>query len=167
MEKQTKNTITREHIEKELRFYNTADIKSSLVLCGVFTLMLFMCFGFLCAVLSMIEERLFKSLLILLFCGVLSIPLWYYLFVILKALSKQKMVKRGDFDIVTREVLYKREKPVQRHTEEFLYFQDFKEASVGHTTYQLASQGDLFYIVHYKSSSHIELLYSHNMYEYK
>ena len=34
MEKQTKNEITREFIEKELRFYNTADIRSTLVLCG-------------------------------------------------------------------------------------------------------------------------------------
>ena len=34
MEKQTKNVITRDFIEKELRFYNTADIRSTLVLCG-------------------------------------------------------------------------------------------------------------------------------------
>ena len=38
MEKQTKNVITREFIETELRFYNTASIRLTLILCGALSL---------------------------------------------------------------------------------------------------------------------------------
>ena len=40
MKKPTKNIITREFIEKELRFYNTADIKAGLLLGSVLSALL-------------------------------------------------------------------------------------------------------------------------------
>ena len=89
------------------------------------------------------------------------------LILLVRALLERKTLLRGEFDIVTREVLYKREKRVQRHTEECLKFDDFKEISVTHTAYELASAGDAFYIVHYKAKKRIKLLYSARAYDYQ
>ena len=77
------------------------------------------------------------------------------------------MLARGDFDIVTRDVSYKSEEMVQRRLENYLHFCEFNKISVGHTTFQLASAGDTFYIVHYKAKKDIKLLYSAKMYEYQ
>ena len=43
MEKQTKNIITREWIEKELWFYNTADLKVGI---GIFAIVFLVCIPF-------------------------------------------------------------------------------------------------------------------------
>lgn len=167
MEKQTKNIITRELIEKELRFYNTADIKSALVMLGPVSLFFLpITVGFMYGILSSIkiENILFKVVLALLVGSITSSPIWLYLVSLRTALAERRLLLRGEFDVVVREVLYKSEKIVHRHTEEFLHFNDFKEISVDHTTFQLASQGDIFYIVHYKSKNYIKLLYSDKMY---
>lgn len=76
------------------------------------------------------------------------------------------MIQNGMFEIVSREVLYKIEKPVRRHMEEFLGFDGFGDVLVGHTDYQLAAAGDLFYIVRYQGKNKVRLLYSAKMYEY-
>ena len=168
LDKQTKNILSREWVEKELRFYNIADIRFSLILCGVLSLFLLpLTVGIVYAIRALIENILLKIVFSVLFAAITSAPIWINLFALHTALEERKLLRCGEFDIVTREVLYKSEKVVRRHTEEVLHFNDFKEISVEHTTFQLASQGDVFYIVHYKTKNFIKLLYPAKMYEYK
>ena len=166
MKKQTKNIITREWIEKELRFYNTADIKSRLVLCGVFTVILLpITIALIYGILLSLDNVLVKIVLSIFIGGIVSSPIWLFFLLTREALCERKMLARGDFDIVTRDVSYKSEEIVHRHIEEFLHFCEFDKISVGHTTFQLASVGDEFYIVHYKGKKDIKLFYSAKMYD--
>ena len=166
MEKQTKNIITRDFIEKELRFYNTADIKSRLVLCSIFTVILLpITITSIYMISGAFDNTLAEIILSIVIGGIISSPIWGLLLVIISALYERRMLARGDFDIVTREVSYKSEELVHRHLEECLHFRGFNKISVGHTTFQLASAGDTFYIVHYKAKKDIKLLYAAKMYE--
>ena len=168
VEKQTKNIITREWVEKELRFYNTADIKAMLVLCGALSLVLIpFTVGFVYAICVFVPNVALKIILSVLIGALSTAPVWINLLGLRGALSERKLLRRGEFDIAVRTVTRKSEKPVYRHVEEFLHFDDFEEISFGHTKFQLASHGDEFYIVHYKTRKTIKLLYSAKMYEYE
>lgn len=168
MEKMTKNVITREFIEKELRFYNTADIRSTLVLCGGLSLFFVpLTIGAVYGLFALLENVYLKILLSVLVGGLTSAPIWINLLPLKTSLREQKLLQNGDFDIVVCEVQYKDEKLVYRHTEKILHFNGFKEVSVGNVNYDLVSQGDEFYIVHYKGKTNVELLYATKMYEYK
>ncbi len=169
MEKQTKNIITREWIEKELYFYNTADIRSTLVLCGALSIVflpltIISIYG-LCYV---IENMLLQIVLSVIIGGFASSPIWINLLSLCSSLNERKLLKNGDFDIVIRDIRYKSEKIVYRcHIKKYLYFDDFKERLVSRAMFDLTSQGDEFYLVHYKTKNSIKLLYSVKMYEYK
>ena len=166
MPRQTKNVITRAFIEKELRFYNTADIKSALVSFGVLTpIFLPITIGITYGILSFLKNVLIKIVLSVMVGGLTSVPIWINLLALFRALSERNLLIRGDVDIVTRDVSYKSEQLIHRHIEEYLHFHDFKEVSVEHTVFLLASAGDTFYIVHYKAKKDIKLLYSTKMYE--
>ena len=82
-------------------------------------------------------------------------------------LNERKLLLRGDFEIVTRNVQYKSEKAVHSHTECFLHFSDFREASCIQTTFQLTSQGDEFYLVHYTGQDSVKLMFPAKTYEYR
>lgn len=168
MEKQTKNVITREFIEKELRFYNKADIRSTLVLCGVLSL-LFVLFtvGIIYGFFTLLKTLWLKVLLSVFVGALTSAPIWLNLLSLKRSLKERKLLRNGDFDITVCELQYKDEKPVHQHTEKFLYFAGFKEISVGNVNYDLVSQGDEFYIIHYKGFTNIKLIYSLKMYELK
>jgi len=158
--------ITRDFAEKELRLYNSADIKSTLVLCGIFTLFFLpLTVGVIYGILSVFENPLFKIVLSVIMGGITSSPIWLNLLRLFCALSERKLLVCGDFDIATRDVSYKSEKMVHRHMEEYLHFCDFNKISVEHSIFQLSSAGDTFYIVHYKAKKDIKLLYSTKMYE--
>lgn len=163
-----KNIITREWIEKELRFNNMADIRSTLVLCGALSLLFVpLTIGVVCGFFAMLENVWLKIILSVIIGGLTSAPIWLNLSTLRTGLKERKLLKNGDFDVVVCEVKYKDEKTVRRHTEKFLYFVGFKEISVGNVNYDLVSQGDEFYIVHYKGLTAIKLLYSLKMYEYR
>lgn len=168
MEKMTKNVITREFIEKELRFYNTADIRSTLVLCGVLSLFFVpITVGAVYVIFALLETAWLQIVLSVLIGGLTSVPIWMHLLSLRISLKERKLLRNGDFNIAVCEVQYKDEKLVYRHTEKFLHFNGFKEVSVGNVNYDLVSQGDEFYIVHYKGKTNVELLYATKMYEYK
>ena len=168
MQKQTKNVITREFIEKELRFYNTADIRSTLVLCGALSL-IFVPFtvGIVYGFFTLLKTTWLKILFSVLLGALTSAPVWLNLLSLIINLKKRKLLRNGDFDIAVCEVQYKDEKLVQRHTEKFLHFVGFKEKSVGNVDYDLSSQGDEFYIIYYKGLTDIEFIYSLKMYEFR
>ena len=168
MKKETKNIITREFIEKELRFFNTAETRSTVALCCSLSLILWpLTIGaiyILCAFFESIWLRLLLSVLVTaIINAALLINFWK-----LRNLRKlKKALDRGEFDIVTRKVITKSERMDSHSTNEFLHFNDLKEVAVGHTVFQLACEGDEFYIVYYKNQDSIELLYPAAMYEYK
>lgn len=166
MEKQTKNVITREFIEKELRFYNTAHIRSTLVLCaGLSLLFVPLTVLAVCVVCGAFTAVLLEIIISVLLGAVLSAPVWINLLCLIPKLKERKLLQNGDFVIAVCEMSYKEKKTVRRHTENVLHFVGFEGASVASTTFDLASQGDEFYVVHYKGLTGIELLYSLNLYE--
>ncbi len=168
MDKQTKNIISRECVEKELRFYNTADIRSILVLCGALSLFFLpLTIGIVYAICALIENILLKIVFSAIIGAITSAPIWINLLRLRGSLTERKLLKNGDFDIVIRDVRYKSKKIGRWHIEEYLHFDDFKKRSVEHATFELASQGDEFYLVHYKTKNSIKLIYSTKMYEYK
>ncbi len=168
MENRTKNIITRDFIEKELRFYNTADIKSTLVWFGALSLVFLpLTIGVVYGLFALLEITWLKVLLSVLIGGLTSAPVWLELLSLRTSLEERKLLRNGAFDIVVCEVQYKDERLVNRHTEKILHFTGFKKVSVGNVHFDLTSQGDKFYIVHYKDHATIKQLYSLKMYEFK
>ena len=166
MPKQTKNIITRKSIEDDLMFYTTANIRSTLVWGGAINLLgipiialladflrptdghplSFICYGFILL--------LFISLLLSTF---IQIPI---------ALKEKKLIRSGEVEIVILPLLYKQEKVYRRHTEKLLYFENFKGEMVGNTEYDLALAKQEYYIVHYRNSKNIKMIFSTERYEY-
>ena len=168
MPKETKNTITREWVEGELRFQNSAAIRFALVLCGGFALVFLpLTIGIIYAIFKHIDRLPLEIILSVIIGGITSAPVWCMIFSLRQAFAEKKMLDRGEFEIVTRDVLYKEEKVVKRHEEKFLVFGDFESVRVNQTVYDLASQGDEFYIVHYTNKPRVCLLYSFKTHEYK
>ena len=168
MEKQTKNIITREWVEKELRFYNTADIRSSLVLLGALSLLFVpLTVVLVDGLLSVLNQFWFQIPVAVLVGGLLSSPLLVNLFSLLRSFREKRLLQGCDFDVVTRKVLYKSEKIVNRQEMEYLHFDGFEKIAVSHTTYQLAEEGDAFYIVYFKGYKTIKELYPAKLYEYR
>ena len=166
MEKQTKNILTRAFVEKELRFYNKADIRGTilvgLALALIFVPIVLIVLSFVDA--SSLPQRLFMQALTVFGLG---LPVWVYAYSLCCHLVVKRRLNRGEFEIVRRKVTYKSEKIVHRHTETFLSFEGFRDISVDSTTNNLTSPGDVFFIVRYQNENRIRLLYPEKMYEYK
>ncbi len=167
MKKQTKNQINRAFVEKELRFYNTADIRATLVTGGAMCF-LFIPFAAFCAyfIWITVDASFLRFLLSAVGAILFSCPAWLHVIALVKSLLERKQLNNGEFDVAVRKVTYKDEKIVHRHVEQYLTFEGFAELSVGHTTYELATYGDVFYLVHYRGKKEIKLLYPEKMYEY-
>ena len=168
MKKPTKNIITREYIEKELWFYNKAGIRSSILLMGILLIFCIPCtimfISFSCAIAKNILLKIFLCI-ISVFLGMSfeGIVLVY----LIKDLSERKKLKAGEFSIVIRKMLYKRTVYEERSELHCLYFEDFNEVATGYTYYNLSSDGDEFYLVHYNGSNKVKWVYPLSMYEYK
>ena len=168
MEKQKRNVITREWVEKELRFYNRADLRHGLLLFSVCSvifipLTVLLVYGF-----STDMDTLIGKIFMTAFVGiVISAPVWAKGISLWRILKERILLRRGEFHVVTRPLLYKRQELVGRHTEYFLFFKDFKRASVDSTNYELAERDDEFYLVYYGTRKLILLLYSAKRYEYQ
>ena len=156
MEKQTKNVITREWVQKELLFYIGADLKYSLVLLAVMSVTFLPISAFAVRGAFMGEGVWALKAFLAILGGTISLPFWIMLVSFCSALIERKKVMRGEFSIVTGELKYKAERAVYRHVEECLYFDDSMRISVNHTEYQLATPGDLYYLVccDFKGVSH-------------
>ena len=168
MAKQTKNIITLEWVAEELRFQNQAAIKSALVLIGAFALFcLPITAGIVYGIFSVIENSTVKILLSFTVAAIMCAPVFAMILAFRRAIAEKGMLDRGEFEIITRDVLYKEEKVVKRHVEKFLYFGDLESVQVDQSRYDLTDKGDTFYIVRYKNSAHVTLLYPTKTYEYK
>ncbi len=168
MNKPTKEIITKDFIEKELRFYNKADIRSTLVLMGALSLFFVpLTIGVLYAIIKVFENLALKVLLCVLAGGIFLIPIIYNFFLLQSYLEERELLRGGYFNVKAIKLNGKSEKIVNRRDAKFLHFEDFKEFQTEYTVYDLASVGDEFYIVHYITKRNIKLLYPAKMYEYK
>lgn len=171
MEKTTKNEITREQIQNELLFYNKADIKTTLVLAFfLIPLGVGLSAGFVALVTSIFAHTFFTILLCAFFCLLFGIPAFMTLLGCITLFRERKMISRGAFAVVTRSLSYKSEK-YERYGrpqfKELLHFPEFDEKAVAHVTYETASSGDEYYLVHCLGKTEIKLLYATKIYEYK
>lgn len=174
MEKQTKNIITREEIEKKLCDDNRASLKVSTLgflataLGGVLWVVFF--------IPSFFEAPNFGfCVLFFLFAIVGTVPAWALLPNFVKDLKEYRHLKNGDVEIVTRSLLYKSQKEVRIYcnkrtrwqTRGLFHFEGFDEFWASPEMYQNFTWGDEFYIVYYKGSKKIEKVFPLKMYEYK
>ncbi len=162
MKEQTKNIITREKIEKELQFYNTAGLKHTAV--GFAAVILI--FG----VFSLLTSA-FSSEMAIVSCLVGCVPMIAILVLLIRLLIERKRLKNGEFEITLRHLLYKDEKMIRsgksRRVQEMFHFEGFDEVWANHTEYQLSSMNDEFYIVHYEGSKKAQMVFPLKLYEYK
>ena len=166
---ETKNIITKEAIEKELKFLNKADIRSSLVLIAVMALIF--------VPLSIIPIYIFfsvgrKTILLGICCFlgflVFLLPIFLNLIPLVKAINEAHLLKKGDWFVDVDEVRYKTEELEHKHTIDVLYFYRYERVVSGGAEFQLASQDDVFYLVIYKKKKpSVVLHYSQKMYEYQ
>ena len=169
MEKQTKNIITNQSIEKDLLFYNMAAIKSCLVLTVVFLLLA----ALGAALLGLMITECFnapsaKAISLAIIIGLSSLPVWFPLLDLIARLFERRILLKNGFEVVTARVLYKIERPHHRHVDELLCFTDYGECVASHTTYQLASAGDEFYlVVVQRKKPVVKSFFSQKSYEYR
>lgn len=172
MEKQTKNIITREWVEKELRFFNRANTKTAILWGVAFSLLCIpVTIGIVSSVLKEFNNIIIELILCVLMGGVFISPVAAMVFTLIKELMEKKRIDRGEFEISVRELLYKEEKYERRgrshQTKKVLHFSDFDDVTSGGSIYQLASSDDIFYLVHYRGKHEVKLFYPEKMYEYK
>ena len=172
MEKQTKNIITREWVEKELRFYNRAGIRSNLrlllILSPIFLpLTIWLAIGYA-------KEFGFSGISALVgifIIASISIGIWIPICLLTKHLFEKRLIDRGDFEITESLLSEKAERRVirefDRRIERQLSFPGFKWVTPSsHVIYELATRGDKYYLVHYKNKRTIKFCYPAKMYEY-
>ena len=166
---ETKNIITKETIEKELKFLNKADIRSSLVLIAVMAVV-FLPLSLLPIYIFLSVGR--KTILLGICCflgfSVFLLPIFFNLISLLKSINEAHLLKKGDWFVDIDEVRYKTEEIEHRHTIDVLYFYRYERVVSGGIEFQLASQDDAFYLVIYKKKKpSVVLHYSLKMYEYQ
>ena len=167
--KETKNIITRETVEKELTRLNKADIHLSLVLL-IFMTVVEVPLSILpiCLFFAVGEQMVLLGIGCFLLSFALLIPVVIQLVSLITALNETQLLKNGDWFVDVDELQYKTEEMERRHTINVLYF--YKHGRVGSddTEYQLASQGDAFYLVVYKKKKpRVALHYFQKLYEYR
>lgn len=168
MEKTTRNIITREKIEKDLLFSNTASIKHTAVYLAAVILAL----GVVSAMILSFLPTGFLWLDIIIwifFLGIVGAPVWAISAMLIKALVERKHLKNGDLQIVICPLLCKEEKMVRGsdNPQKVFCFGDFEDVWANSTHYQLSTMDDEFYIAYYKGSKKAEMVFPRKLYEYK
>ena len=169
MSKQTKEILTRDLIEKKLRSYNKADIRASAtrLACIAPFCILFLAI-FLGLTLSLADGWVTALLFGILFGLLYLAPVLAFAYVLFAALAEKKLLDQGAFDISLYTVAYKSEITKRRHTVKTLHFVGSDMAvAVDNTTYQMAAEGDTFYLVSYRfKKPRVKLTYASKTCEY-
>ena len=172
MKKPTKNIITRDFIEKELWFCNKASVRSSIIFLIMLLIFSILCTAMFIYLSCVLAKNIFmKILLCIISVAIGTVFFWFEFVALMQYLSERKKLKLGEFEVVTRKVLYKRMAYLKRgpsiyvskYKHECVFFEDFNH-TIGYSS--LLSEGDECYIVHYNGSREIKQLYPLNMYEY-
>ena len=181
MNKQTKNIITRDWVEQELRFYNRAGFRFGLLTGGLITLLS----AFACVFPGWFFFHLATSIWVKAAVGLFFGGTFLYAFFgvavkhIVDRVLEKRLLDQGAFGVVVRRVQYKTEKAEYRvralrirlhriRLKEMLVFEEFGEVEVDHTEYQLAEAGDEYYIVvYYTPKPKMRMWYSCKTHEYR
>lgn len=151
-DKHTKNTITRESIKKELEFRSGVDVRSACVMLVVISV-IFMPLSVLpmYLILSMESTSFFPVTLCVLTFLLFLLPIGYWVYSLANNLVKRRLIQNDTFSIDMDTVAYTSEEPGYRfgyrYTVKVLYFQKYGKVVAGDVAYQMASNGDLFYLV--------------------
>ena len=168
--KTTKEIITRESIGQELRALNRKSVRIELMLLIPALLIFSPLVLFLTAeILSSVESLLLRVLFGAAFGALAVFPVSVLIYMLCTTCANARLLARGEFDVATYEVSYKSEEYInRRYVVERVYFVGLKKPlEVGHTTYQLTSAGDVFYLVTYRSKKpSVKLMYAAKRYEY-
>ena len=172
MKSRTKNTITRQSIQKELLFLNSASLRLVLPV-GAFTLLLFLpiAIAITCGLIAQSEALALKIVLITLLDGILLSPVFVLVCSLIQIILERQRIKRGNFDILLHKLSEKRERlDWSRRQKRIRYefcFEGFLPYRPDYTIYQLAEREDDFYIVRVGGKRTIRLLYPTKIYEFK
>ena len=165
MEKTTKNVITRESIAKNLEANLKGEFAMSLFFSILFSVifipMICGCFYALFLKVDDVILAVAKAVVCLIAIVCFSLPIILNVIPLVSALIKKRKLKMGRFDVVVKELSYKRE--VYRHKrgiERRFVFVGFKEVEVTQNIYQFSSSDDKFYLVVFPGKKNIEALYS-------
>ena len=181
MERQTKNLITRDWVEQELRFYNRADFRFGLLTGGLLTLLSAFACVFPGWPLFSISTSIWTKGFVCLFFGGTFLYVFFGVAVkhMVDWVVAKRLLDRGAFGVVVRRVQYKTEKAEYRvralrirlhriRLKEMLVFEEFGEVEVDHTEYQLAEAGDEYYIVVcFTPKPKLRMWYSCKTHEYR
>ena len=171
MDKKTKNIITREQVDKELRNLNK-DLIDLSISSSIFT-GLFFGASFAVSIWAFGTSNFIAPIKILLCLAsfIVLFPFGNDVYDLFKYFAEGKKISNGDYEIIKRDMQYKNkiEYLRGRHlvTKRLLHFYDFKEIDVNEIIYELAFSGEEYYIVHLKNSKEIKMLYSTERYEIK
>ena len=168
--KTTKEIITRESIGEELRALNRKSVRIELMLLIPALLIFSPIVLFLVTeIMSSVENLLLRVLFGTAFGALAVFPVSVLIYMLCTTYANARLLARGEFDVATYEVSYKSEEYInRRYVVERMYFVGLKKPlEVGHTTYQLTSAGDVFYLVTYRSKKpSVKLMYAAKRYEY-
>ena len=169
MEKTTKNVITRESIAKDLAANLKGEFAMSLFFSVLFSVifipMIIGCFYALFWKVDNVILAVAKAVVCLIFIVCCSLPTILNVIPLVSAIIKKKKVKSGEFDVIVRELSYKRE-VYKRGVERRFVFVGFKEVAVTRNVYQLSSSEDEFYLVVFPGKKNIEALYPLKTFEF-
>lgn len=167
--KTTKEIITRESIGQELRALNRKSVRHELMLL-IPALLIFspLVLFLVTEIMSSVESLLLRVLFGTAFGALAVFPVSALIYMLCTTYANARLLARGEFDVATYEVSYKSEEYINRRYVERVYFVGLKKPlEVGHTTYQLTSAGDVFYLVTYRSKKpSVKLMYAAKRYEY-
>lgn len=181
MGKQTKNVITRASIKEDLISLNTANLRFySIILAAALLLFLPIDFALIGGVWTTSNIMLLFKLLfsfVLLFANA---PIWIIVIFLIFDLIDRRKIKHDEFYVVTRSLICKKETIDNRFKIRYfidrripsklvkkLCFTDFEAYDVISAVFDLASNGDEFYLVHLKNKKIVELVYDVKIYEYR
>ena len=171
MEKQTKNIITKKMIESKLDFLTKADIRASVLLYFLGFVVSFLVFGVIFGGAYAMWGHAEGIVLGAVGAVGLILLIGYFIKDVYGVISSRRSVKRGEIEVSIEALSYKAEEAEgdgrSWRLVRYFYFPSFSKTAVGNTEFQLASNGDEFYIVHYKGEDRAVLLYSLKRYEYK
>lgn len=168
MKKQTKNIITRNWVAGELRFYNKADIRTTVATFFILAFMILIVGGLIAMVYTAESHHtLFEVISAVILILIALTPFVALAIGFIGCIVEGKMLERGEFEITKTYITDKTEHMTRRHIIRYLHFLGFKKISVGRSVYEDSAYGDEYYIIHYKGKNTIKLFYPVTIYEYK
>ena len=160
-----KKPLTRDDIEIQLACMNMADIKFAATDISL-TSAIGIPFSFLMYFLNLHTDKgplfhIFSVLLPL-------VPIMIVLCRNYEVFIDRICLKRGAFDVISSSIYCKDETHTQHSVHYYFYFESYPPYEVDYTTYQLASAGDPYFLVLYRTARpRIKLFYSAQLYDYQ